>query len=98
MSDRLPSRCLTRREETALSLVCILVIYLHVTHLFLLKGEKTPLCVSCDELLSLEHILLFCSDLIVIIKKYFNVDSLKVLFEEISSDIILSYLKEINIV
>ena len=42
---------------------------------------------------SLKIILLFCLDLIDIGKKYFNVNSLKVLFEEISSD----YLKEINI-
>ena len=39
-----------------------------ITHLFLLKGEEPPFCVSCDELLSLEHILLFCSDLIDIRK------------------------------
>ena len=37
--------------------------------------------------LSLEHILLFYSDLIDIRKKYFNVDLLKVLFKEISLDI-----------
>ena len=41
-------------------------------------------------------ILLPCSDLIHIREKYFNVNSLKVLFKEVSSDIILNFLKEIN--
>ena len=49
------------------------------------------MCVSCDERLSLEHILLSCSYLIDIREKYFNVDSLKVLFKEISSDIIFNF-------
>ena len=31
-------------------------------------------------------------------QKYFNVDSLKVLFKEISLDIISNFLKEINII
>ena len=65
--------------------------------LFLLKGEEPLFFVSCDELLSLEHILLFCSDLMDVRKRYFNVDSLKVLFEEISSDVIFNCLKVINI-
>ena len=38
-----------------------------------------------------------CSDLIDIREKDFNVDSLKVLFKEVSSDITLNMLKEINI-
>ena len=57
---------------------------------------------QCDEPLSLEHILLFCSDLTDsdMRWKYFNVDSL---FKEVSSDIIFNFLKwnwkvkEINI-
>ena len=55
LTDRLPSRCLTRQEETALSHLHI-IGHSYLTHLFLLKGEEPPVCVSCDELLSLEHI------------------------------------------
>ena len=32
---------------------------------FLLLGEEPPACIPCDELLTIEHILLFCSDLII---------------------------------
>ena len=65
--------------------------------MFFLKGEATPFCVSCDEPLSLEHI---CCSVLTDIrreKKYFKVASLKVLFEELSSDIIFNFLKEINV-
>ena len=61
--------------------------------LLTLKEEEAPLCVSCDEPLSLEHTLLFCSDLIDIREKYFNVDSLK----EISSDVVFNCQKQINL-
>ena len=84
LTDRLPSHYLTGREESALALSRLHIGQSHATYLFFLKGEGPPCCVSCDELLSLEHILLLCSDLIDIRHKYFNVDSLKV-FEEISS-------------
>ena len=35
-------------------------------HSFLLKGEEPPMCIRCDELLTIEHILLTCSHLIEI--------------------------------
>ena len=64
----------------------------------MLKGEEPHFCVSSDEPLSLEAILLSCSDLIDIRQKlYFNVNSLKVLFNDVSSDIVFNFLKEINI-
>ena len=53
-----------KKEETA-------VAWYHtghsfITHSFLLKGEEPPMCIGCDELLTIEHILLTCSDLIKI--------------------------------
>ena len=48
-----------RREATALSLSLSYSGHSHVIILFLLKGEEAPFCVSCDDSLSLEHILLF---------------------------------------
>ena len=40
----------------------------------------------CTELLTVEHILLFCSDFVETKDQYFRVHSLKVLFKEISLD------------
>ena len=40
-----------------------------MSHAFLLKGEEPPVCITCDELLTVKHILLFCSDFIEIREK-----------------------------
>ena len=39
---------------------------------FLLKAEEPPMCIRCDELLTVEHILLTCSDLIEIRESHFT--------------------------
>ena len=39
----------------------------------------------------------FCSDLTDIREKYSNVNSLKVLFKEVSSNIVFNFLKDINV-
>ena len=44
----------------------------YITHSFLLKGEEPPVCITCDKRLTVEHILLFCSDLIEIRESYFT--------------------------
>ena len=31
-----------------------------ITHSFLLKGEEPPMCIGCDEILTIEHTLLTC--------------------------------------
>ena len=74
-------------------------VYLFVlcTHSFLLKGEEPPMCIGCDELLTSEHILLTCSDLIEIRESHFTAQSLRVLFQEISLEKIFNFLKDINI-
>ena len=49
----------------------------YVTHSFLLKGEEPPVGIPCDELLTIEHMLLFCSDVIDIREWYFTARSLR---------------------
>ena len=44
------------------------------------------MCIGCDERLTIEHILLTCSDLIKIRESHFTAQSLRVLFQEISTD------------
>ena len=40
-----------------------------MSHSFLLKGEEPPVCITCNELQPVKHILLFYSDLIEIRRK-----------------------------
>ena len=51
-----------------------------ITHSFLLKGEEPPMWIGCDELLTIEHILLTCSDLTEIRESHFTAQSLRVFF------------------
>ena len=68
-----------------------------ITHPFLLKGEELPMCTGCDELLTIEHILLTCSDLTEIRERHFTAQSLRVSFQEISPEKIFNFLRKINI-
>ena len=53
--------------------------------LFFIEGNGGT-CMLCTELLTVKHILLFCSDFVETKDQYFRAQSLKVLFKEISLD------------
>ena len=50
-----------RKEESAI--FRFRVDHSFIIYSFLLKGEEPPVCIGCDERLTIEHILLTCSDL-----------------------------------
>jgi len=64
---------------------------------FLLKGEKPLMCIVCDKRLTIEHVLLTCSDFIEIRESHFTAQSLRVLFQEILLEKIFNLLIEISI-
>ena len=51
------------------------------------------MCIGYDELLTIEHILLTCSDLNEIRESHFTAKSLRVLFQDISPEKIFNFLK-----
>ena len=55
------------------------------------------MCIGCDKRLTIEHILLTCSDFIEIRESHFTAKSLRMLFKDISPEKIFNFLKEINI-
>ena len=55
------------------------------------------MCIGCDELLTIEQILLTCSDLTEIRESPFTAQSLCVLFQDVPPEKIFNFLKEINI-
>ena len=62
VNDPIPTHGRCRREETIL---CRLDIgHTFKTHFYLLKGEEPPVCIPCDQLCSIEHLLTGCVDLI----------------------------------
>ena len=68
-----------------------------ITHSFLLKGKEPPVCIGCDQHLTIENILLICSDFIEMRESHFTTQSLHTLFQDISPEKIFNSLKEINI-
>ena len=55
----------TNRKEEA-GMARLHIDHSFITHSFLLKGEESPVCIGCDNRLTIEHILLTCSDFIEI--------------------------------
>ena len=68
-----------------------------LTHFYLLKGEEPPVCIPCDQLCSIEHLLTGCVDLIEWRRQVFKTESLSVLFRECSLNSIIQFLKCTNL-
>ena len=95
MTKPIPGCSTNRKEETLLARLHIGHSY--VTHGFLLRGEPPPECFACWEPYTIKHVLLNCADLCEIRKKYYDVKSLKELFEDVAPAFIFGFLKEINL-
>ena len=80
-----------RKEETVLARLHINHSFL--THSFLLKGEDPPMCIGCDEFLTIKHTLLTCSDSIRTRESHYTAQSLHALFEEVSVKKIFNFMK-----
>ena len=59
----------------------------YLTHFFILRKEEASVCVACNVLLTVKHILIECADLLEIRKKYFEERSLYSLFRNVISEI-----------
>ena len=92
----LPRCCSNRKEESVLSRLHI--GHTRLTHMFRMKrGEEPPMCIGCDEPLTVEHILTKCWDLYDIRRRHYSVENFKVLFRDVPPDKIFSFLKEAGI-
>ena len=95
VDDPIPSHGRCRREETVLCRQHIGHTFL--THFYLLKGEEPPVCIPCDRLCSVEHLLTGCVDLIDWRRQFFKTESLSVLFRDCSPNSIIQFLKCTNL-
>ena len=74
---------------------CILVTHFKLI-LYLLKGEEPPICIPCDQLCSVEHLLTECVGLVEWRRQFFKTESLKIMFRECSLDNFVRFLKQTN--
>ena len=86
---------LNRRYQTVI-LRCQ-IGHTKLTHSYFLTRDDAPFCIPCNENYSVKHFLLECHDLAQVRNKYFQVNSLYELFNNIPSGTIIGYLKEVNL-
>ena len=62
-----------------------------------MKKEDPPECIACQERYTVKHFMIECVDLADTRDKFYNVVSLKDLFEQINVNTILEFLKEVGL-
>jgi len=67
-----------------------------LTNSYLLKGESQPVCEACHSSLAVKHILVDCTHYSVARQRYFGVDTLKDVFENVACRNIIAYVKDMN--
>ena len=85
----------SRKEEVVLSRLRI--GHTFFTHSYILRQEDPPECTACQEIYSVRHVLIDCIDLGLIRPRFYTVPDMKTLFDTISVDRILSFVKEVNL-
>ena len=95
IQKRILHRNLNRREEIVLTRLKI--GHTFFTHSYLLKKEAKPQCKACKCDLTVEHILISCEDVSETRTKYYNVDNMMQLFQEVNTRKIFDYLHEVGI-
>ena len=93
LPNKLLSFCNARKENTVLNRLYIGHSYL--SHSFILRKEEAPVCVACNTVITVKHILIECADLLEMSKKCFEEKSLYSLFRNVIPEIIFDFLREI---
>ena len=90
-----PNRDLPRRDQVVLTRCRI--GHSHYTHSFLLKAEPLPECVFCFCPMTIQHLLLECGDLVLVRRQFYDVTSLRDLFDTVSQNRLLQFLKDADL-
>ena len=85
----------SRKEEVVLSRLRIGHTYF--SHSYILRQEDPPECTACQEIYSVRHVLIGCIDLGLIRPRFYTVPDMKTLFDTVSVDRIVSFVKEVNL-
>ena len=84
-----------REEEVVLSRLRIGHTYF--SHSYILRLENSPECTACHEIYSDGHVLIDCIDLGLIRPRFYTVPDMKTLFDTVSVDRMLSFVKDVNL-
>ena len=95
LPDKLLSFCNTRKGNTGFKRLRIRHSYL--THSFILRKEEASVCVACNAVITVKHVLIECADLLEMRKKHFEERTLYSLFRNVIPEIIFDFLREIGV-
>ena len=95
INSNYPKAQLTRQEQTPYNRLRIGHTYL--THSYLLKDEDPPICIPCNSLLTVEHILISCIDFDIIRQNFYTASNLKDLFHNVHPKRIISFVHAIGL-
>ena len=84
----------SRKEEVVFSRLRIGHTFIHS---YILRQEYPPECIACQEIYSVRHVLIDCIDLGLIRSRFYSVLYMKTLFDTVSVDRYLSFVKEVNL-
>ena len=75
---------------------CLQIGHTRLTNSYLLKGESRPVCEACHSSLTVKHFLVDCIRYSAARQRYFGLDTLKDIFENVASRNIIGYVKDIG--
>ena len=87
-----PASRKSRRDQVVISRLRI--GHTRLTHSFILKQEPQQQCLTCQTTCTVKHFLIECRAFVVIRKRFFKVNNLTDLFENVKIDDVLSFLRE----
>ena len=68
-----------------------------IIHSYILKNEQAPFCIPCNKPFTIKHFLITCAEFNNFRIKYFNIKTVKDLFNDIPINKIIDFLKEIGL-
>ena len=86
-----PTPKIPRRDQLVLTRAHIGHTYL--TQGYLLRREECPMCVACMEVLSVDHILVHCTELGETRNNFYECETLQELFQRVNPDHVLKFIK-----
>ena len=84
-----------RKEQTKITRCRI--GHTRLTHSYILKNEQAPFCIPCNEPFTVKHFLITCAEFNHIRTKYFKIKTVKDLFNDVPTNKIIIFLKEIGL-
>jgi len=75
---------------------CFRIGHTRLTNSYLLKGDSQPVCEACHSPLTVKHFLVDCTRYSAARQRYFGVDTVKDVFENVASRNMIAYVKDIG--